>query len=153
MFLNLLQLFGSYGPEVHWFLKPAVWEDHLSGTGLRSLDTWGGIQTLLFSGRISRFVSFLPIVGNHPEGGVYGKTMSQPLLSTSMWPFSHLPMWRSCLATFLVFLRRNCSTCGYRFRVIVGGGEFRNFLLCHLGPLSALPFLHSTNTCLIFVLN
>lgn len=62
-----------------WLSKLDVLGAHSSG-----LKSWGaryGIQTSLLED---------PIVGHCAGDGVYGEIVSQPLLTTSMWGFSHL---------------------------------------------------------------
>ena len=51
-------------------------------------------------------------------------------------------MWRSCSASFseVFVFGGKCSTCGCRFGMSVGGGEFRIFLHCHPAPEPALLF-------------
>lgn len=54
-------------------------------------------------------------------GGVFGETISLPLLPVSMWRFNLL-FWS---ATFQALFRGNCSGCSYRFATSLGGSEFR----------------------------
>lgn len=60
------------------------------------------IQTLQSSGRSSGLGSLL-ILGHCTRDGVYGETVSQPFLPTSMWVPSSLPHGKRLLSQFLDF--------------------------------------------------
>lgn len=63
---------------------------HLPDASLESRGARGGVHTLRSSGS-SLGWEFPLIVGHHTGGGVYGETVSQPLLPTLMWVFACLP--------------------------------------------------------------
>lgn len=74
-----------------WLPKLDVWGAHLSGAGLKSWGADGWFKPLLLREKL-KVLSSLLTVGHHcVGGGVYGETMSQPLLPASVWVFSHLP--------------------------------------------------------------
>lgn len=99
---------------------------HWGSQGLRWL-MWGMNPLLL------RFVRSFLLAGYHTRGGVFGKTVSLPLLPSLTWPFYYL-LWGSCSASFQVFFREGCSVYSCRFCVFMGRGDFRFFLHCPLGP-------------------
>lgn len=77
----------------------------------------------------------LPPAGHHIRSGVSVDTIYPFVLPISMWSLYH---WfcRSCSINPQFFFRSDCSICRYRFCVSVGGGKFRVFLHCYLGPSS-----------------
>lgn len=58
-------------------------------------------------------------------------SLSDPL-QCGLFLISH--MCRSCSASFQTFFWGNCSTCGCRSGMSVGGGEFRVLVNCRLEP-------------------
>lgn len=88
-----------------------------------------------------QFVSSLLAIGVYTKGGVYGKTASQPLLPTSMYPFLF-----DIEGALLCLFRRNCSIYSCRFLASLGGGEFKVFLHYHLG---LPPFSRPSNQDLV----
>ena len=70
------------------------------------------------------------------QSRVYSETVSQPVLSTSVWPFCHLTRWRKCSASFQIFFRGDCFIYSCRITVFMEGGEHRIFLCHHLEPHS-----------------
>ena len=84
--------------ELHWFSKFDVFRARDSSVCPKSWDARCGVPALCSSGRSSllwyllgRVLRSLLVVGHYAEGGVYGETVSQLLLSTSMWFSSHFP--------------------------------------------------------------
>lgn len=74
---------------------------------------------------------------------------SLPCLLLS-YPFFVVPLLHtSCSVSPQFFFRRNCSVCRDRVSVSMGGGEFRVFLRCRLGPL-ALCFFFFFHPLLIY---
>lgn len=73
---------------------------------------------------------------HHAGGGVYGKTVSQTLLPSSMWFSSHLPRVSFSLNQPLGFYEK---TVPYRLSVSRGGREFRISLHYHLKLCLKLP--------------
>ena len=70
------------------------------------------------------------------QSRVYSETVSQPVLSTSVWPFCHLTRWRKCSASFQIFFRGDCFIYSCRITAFMEGGELRIFLCHHLEPRS-----------------
>lgn len=127
----MLLSFGSRGCKAHWFPKTNVLGAHLSRAGSKSWCVWCRVQTLCSSGRSSGFVRSLLIMGQQTRGEDFCETRSQPVQPTLTWPFYHL-MWRSCPASFQVFLIGKFSMCSCWFGVSVGGGEVMIYACCHL---------------------
>lgn len=83
----------------------------LSGAGLTSWDAWCGVWMLCCTERIYSFVRFLLIAGCCARHGAFQENSSQPLPTTSMWPFSPLLIQIICSASFKVFFRGSSSIC------------------------------------------
>lgn len=106
---------------------------HLLGVGLKSWGVRCEVQTPCSSGRSSGLcVPSWPLV--IVAAVIYGEIMSQPLLSISVWAFSHVLMCRSCMSRFWVSFKGNYSVFSYRYGVSVGGGDFRILLHHHIEP-------------------
>lgn len=80
-------------------------------------------------------VSSLLIVACCPSGGIYGETVSQPLLSALMWDFFSFTWCAKVDQQVLKFFcRGNCSIWSCWFGVSVGEDGFRLLLCHHLEP-------------------
>ena len=69
----------------------------------------------------------------HTRDGIFGKTMSLPLLHILMWSL-YSPLWRRCSTSFQVLPTGNCSIRNCRFVVAVIGHEFRISQCYHFEP-------------------
>ena len=79
--------------------------------------------------------------------GVYGETVTQPLLpNLHVFFFLICLMHRNCPVVFWISLGGNCSTNNCRSGVSEGGGEFRSLLCCILNLNLGEPYE-------VFVLN
>ena len=70
------------------------------------------------------------------QGRVCSETVSQPVLSTSVWPFPHFTRWRKCSASFQVSFRGDSFIHSCRITAFTEGGELRIFLCHHIEPHS-----------------
>ena len=80
-----------------------------------------------------RFVSSLIIFGVCTRGGVCSETVSQPVLSTSVWPFSHL-CEEGALLVYRSFSEVIVSYVA--FTTFIEGGDLRMFPWQQLEPYS-----------------
>ena len=81
-------------------------------------------------------MSTFTIFGLYTRGWVCSETVSQPVLSTSVWPFPHFTRWRKCSASFQVSFRGDSFIHSCRITAFTEGGELRIFLCHHIEPHS-----------------
>lgn len=79
-------------------------------------------------------MSSLLIVDYHGGGGVYGESVSWPVLPTLMWIFS-FTQWKEVIHLVLGFFSEEIVPyVAFRFSVSMGGSKFRILLHCYLEP-------------------
>lgn len=79
--------------------KPDVWELISQVPVLKSWMPSVGYEIPSSQGKTPNF-EFLPDCGLPHQGGVYGKTVSQPFLTISVWFHSCLPYMKESLHSF-----------------------------------------------------
>lgn len=98
-----------------------------------SWDGWHGVWMLCCTERSFSFVKFLAIAGCCAKHGVFQETSSQPLLTTSMWPFS---LQGICSGSLKVFFRGSFSKCNLDSRCpwekVRSGSSYIDILDCLL---------------------
>ena len=70
------------------------------------------------------------------QSRVYSETVSQPVLSTSVWPFLTLQGEESSRQVFRSFFRGDSFIYSCRITAFMKGGELRIFLCHHIEPRS-----------------
>lgn len=99
---------GLRASEIAWNFEK-FWEilrAHLSGADPRGWSIWCRTPASHSSRRSARLKRSLPTVGCYTRSGVFGKAMSLPLLSISVWSF-HPLLWRSINLIFRSFSEGN----------------------------------------------
>ena len=120
--------------EYSWF---QVFFLSSSWAGSPGWGDWGGVWTPCSLGSMSAIMMIFPFMDHLPGGVGLDYTVSLPLLPISLWLlFYILSCGKSFLVVFspfsqIVALKIVLNSCNYG--VPIGGGEFRVFLLSHLG--------------------